>query len=242
MKRNDYEMTNDFYEYLGGPGGPMPAVKGMPRRLFKGGGSNHDALRIEEERKREAQKAIAAINRIFDSANRNALYQQQRNNVYDLNADEVERQAAEAERQNRFGLARNGLIGGSAQIDSNAELNRRTNRGLAKAGGIADDAKASLMKADENTRSNLVSMATAGTDATTAAQLANSGLKQNAVAAQSNASAATVGNLFNDLTNAYLYNSLSKYAQNAYSFNPYYTAAASAQASKGDTHNTYQGS
>lgn len=240
MKRNDYKMTNDFYEYLGGPGGPMPAVKGMPRRLFKGGGSNHDALRIEEERKREAKKATDAINRIFDNANREQLYQQQRNNVYNLNADEVERQAAEAERQNRFGLARNGLIGGSAQIDSNAELNRRTNRGLAKAGGIADDAQASLMKADENTRNNLVSMATAGTDATTAAQLANSGLKQNSEAAQSNAAAATVGNLFNDLQNAYLYNSLSKYAQNANASNPYYNAAA--QTTQGDTHNTYQGS
>lgn len=240
MKR-DYEyFDQDFYGYIGGPGGPAPVVKGLPRRLYKGGGANHDAVRIEEQRRQQAREATDAINRIFDSANRDQLYQQQRDNVYALNADEVERQAANAERSNRFGLARNGLIGGSAEIDSNAELNRRTNRGLAKAGGIADDAQASLMKADENTRSNLVSMATSGTDATTAAQLANSGLKQNAESAQGNASVATVGNLFNDIQNAYLYNNLSKYVQANAANNPYATAAANT--SQTDTHNTYQGS
>ncbi|MFN3885143.1 MAG: dihydroorotate dehydrogenase (quinone), partial [Rhodocyclaceae bacterium] len=59
------------------------------------------------------------------------------------------RQAALAQRQNRFGLARAGQLGGSLDVDSNAEINRVTNEGLLKAGGLADDAAAALKSSDE---------------------------------------------------------------------------------------------
>lgn len=199
---------------IGGPAmGAWPTAKAGKLRPHKGGGGGTDAAEIERQRQERAQLAIDAVNNIFDNANREALYQNQRDAVYSLNAQEVERQAREAERANRFALARNGLLGGSVDIDSNEELNRRANEGLSKAGGIADAAMSDLQTADENTRNNLVSMATAGTDATTASQLAASGLQQNMDAARSNASVATVGNLFNDIANAYLYQNLGKYVQ-----------------------------
>lgn len=199
---------------FGGPAlNAWPVTKAGHLVPHKGGGGGTDAAEIERQRQERAQLAIDAVNNIFDNANRDALYQGQRNAVYQLNAQEVERQAREAERANRFALARNGLLGGSVDIDSNAELNRRTNEGLSKAGGIADAAMSDLQAADENTRNNLVSMATAGTDATTAGQLAASGLQQNMDAARSNASVATVGSLFNDIANAYLYQNLGKYVQ-----------------------------
>lgn len=198
---------------FGGPAlGAWPTSKAGRLVPHKGGGGT-DAAVIEQQRQQRAKEAIDAVNEIFDNANRDALYQSQRDAVYSLNAKEVERQAREAERANRFALARNGLLGGSVDIDSNSELNRRTNEGLSKAGGIADAAMSDLQTADENTRSNLVSMATAGTDATTAGQLAASGLRQNMDAARANASVATVGNLFNDIANAYLYQNLGKYVQ-----------------------------
>ena len=65
---------------------------------------------------------------------------------------------------------------------------------------------------DENTRNNLINMADAGTDATTASQLASSGLANNYNTAAANNAIATVGNLFNNLSQAYLYNNLGKYA------------------------------
>ena len=199
---------------FGGPAlGAWPTSKAGRLVPHKGGGGGTDAAVIEQQRQQRAKEAIDAINNIFDNANREALYQGQRDAVYNLNAQEVERQAREPERANRFALARNGLLGGSVDIDSNTELNRRTNEGLSKAGGIADAAMSDLQAADENTRNNLVSMATAGTDATTAGQLAASGLRQNMDAARSNASVATVGNLFNDIANAYLYQNLGKYVQ-----------------------------
>lgn len=142
-----------------------------------------------------------------DPANsRDKLYADQRTAVYDLNKREVDRQAAEAERLNRFGLARTGLLGGSVNVDSVSDLNRRTNEGLMRAGGIADQAAADLKTADERTRSNLISLAQSGIDTGTAAQQALKGLEVNAANAASARAGSTVGSLFNDLSQAYLIN------------------------------------
>ncbi|WP_116791459.1 hypothetical protein [Achromobacter dolens] len=138
-------------------------------------------------------------------AGRSALYDQQRKAVTDLNRRDVDRQFLEAERANRFGLARAGLSGGSADIDSNAELQRRTNEGLIKAAGIGDQAAADLQTADERSRQNLISMAQSGIDTGQAAQMALSQLDANSANAASARSGATVGNLFGDLAQAYLY-------------------------------------
>lgn len=142
------------------------------------------------------------------NAQRQKLYDEQKAAVYELNTKEVDRQATEAERANRFGLARTGLLGGSADIDSNAELNRRTNEGLLRAGGIADQSAADLQAQDERTRANLISMAQSGIDTGTAASMALSGLSANANQAASARSGATIGGLFDDLSQAYLTNQI----------------------------------
>jgi len=139
---------------------------------------------------------------------RSKLYQGQKDAVYELNTKEVDRQAKEAERTNRFGLARAGLLGGSADVDSNSEINRRTNEGLLRAGGIADQAAADLQKQDETTRANLISMAQSGIDTGTAASMALNGLSANANQAAQARSGATVGSLFDDLSQAYLTNQI----------------------------------
>lgn len=142
-----------------------------------------------------------------DPANsRDRMYAEQKSAVYDLNKMEVDRQAKEAERTNRFALARTGLLGGSADVEAASELNRRTNEGLLRAGGIADQSAADLKVADERTRSNLISMAQSGIDTGTAATMALEGLKGNSAQAAAARSGATVGGLFNDLSQAYLIN------------------------------------
>ena len=136
------------------------------------------------------------------------LYDQQRKSVYDLNRMDVDRQAAEAERANRFGLARAGLLGGSANVDSIGDLDRRTNEGLMRAGGIADQASADLFSADERTRANLISLAQSGIDTGTAAQQALKGLEVNAANAAGARAGATVGDLFGSMSQAYLMNQM----------------------------------
>ncbi len=140
------------------------------------------------------------------STNRTALYDEQKQAVTDLNRREVDRQYAEAERANRFGLARSGLLGGSADVDSNAELQRRTNEGTMQATAMGDQAAADLRTSDERTRQGLISMAQSGIDTGTAQQTALAGLNANSQAASAARGGATIGGLFNDLSQAYLAN------------------------------------
>lgn len=171
-----------------------------------GGDPGADARRQEEERQQRIQAATESINATFNNSGRDALYSDQKTAVYDLNKREVDRQASEAERMNRFGLARTGLLGGSVNVDSVSDLNRRTNEGLMRAGGIADQAAADLKTQDERTRSNLISLAQSGIDTGTAAQQALKGLEVNSANAASARAGATVGGLFNDMSQAYLIN------------------------------------
>lgn len=150
---------------------------------------------------------------------RQAMYDDQRNAVYELNSRDVQRQAQEAERVNRFGLARAGLLGGSVNVDSVADMDRRTNEGLMRAGGIADQASADLLSADERTRANLISLAQSGIDTGTAAQQALKGLEANAANAASARSAATVGDLFGSMTQAYLMNQIARGNNSGYNAN-----------------------
>lgn len=173
-----------------------------------GGGGDGGAGQREAERQARIAAATDQINRIFNGAQRQKLYDEQKAAVYELNTNEVNRQATEAERVNRFGLARTGLLGGSADVDSAAELNRRTNEGLLRAGGISDQSAADLQAQDERTRANLISMAQSGIDTGSAASMALNGLSANANQAAAARSGATVGGLFDDLSKAYLTNQI----------------------------------
>lgn len=135
---------------------------------------------------------------------RETLYDEQRQAVYDINAKDVNRQYGDAEKANRFGLARNGLMGGSADIDSNARLQEMTNEGLVKAGGIADNAASALRSADESARQSLIAMAQSGIDTGTAQQMAQQQLESTSQRAQGERSGASIGNLFGGLSQAYL--------------------------------------
>lgn len=213
------ELEAQLSADYGGPAiGAWPRRKGERIKPHKGGGGGDpgaEARQQEADRQARIKAATEEINRVFnqqqlDSAvgatKRDGLYQEQKSAVYDLNKREVDRQASDAERLNRFGLARTGLMGGSVNVDSVADLNRRTNEGLMRAGGIADQASADLKTADERTRSNLISLAQSGIDSGTAAQQALKGLEVNAANAASARAGSTVGGLFDDMSQAYLFN------------------------------------
>ncbi len=174
-----------------------------------GGGDGGDyARQMEQERQQRVAQAVNKINEVFggkDHTVRQDLYNQQKKAVADLNSQEVRRQFDETARANRFGLARAGLLGGSADVDSQAELARRTDEGLMKATGLGEQSSANLREADERTRNNLISMAQSGIDTGQAAQMALAGMDVNARNAASERSGSTIGNLFSNLAWAYLY-------------------------------------
>ena len=141
---------------------------------------------------------------------RNQLYDEQKSAVDDINKRDIDKQFAIAERGNRFGLARAGLMGGSADVDSNAMLQDRTNDGLIRAGGLGDAAAAELKAADERSRQGLISLAQSGIETGTAEGLALRGLDASAQNAQGARTGATIGNLFDDLGGAYLFSQIAK--------------------------------
>lgn len=147
---------------------------------------------------------------------REKLYNEQEQAVYDLNAKEVNDQYADAERANRFALARNGLLGGSSDVESNANLQEMTNEGLIQARALGQQAASDLRTADEQSKQSLIAMAQSGIDTGTAQQMAQAQLSANAQSALGQRGGATIGSLFDNLSQAYLTNKLMNAAQNGY--------------------------
>lgn len=152
---------------------------------------------------------------------REKLYGEQRDAVYEINAKDVNRQYGDAEKTNRFGLARNGLMGGSADVDSNARLQEMTNEGLVKAGGIADSASSGLRVADESARQSLIAMAQSGIDTGTAQQMAQKQLESSSQKAAGDRAGASIGNLFGGLSQVYLQGRGQTVNPNAFNGNGY---------------------
>lgn len=234
------ELQNFLAEHAAFLEGPALFVK-----YGKGGSKSSDryakySMEQEQLRQKKIKEATDTINNIFNNANRDSLYRQHRDAVYKLNTDEVNRQAQEAERANRFALARNGLLGGSVDVDSNAELDRRTNKGLLNASGIADDAAAKLRASDEATKQNLLQLAQTGISGSDVRSMANAQLANNINQGASDQAIAQVGQLFNDLANAYLFNNAAKQisGQNAALRGLY----GQQNTGVSDTHSSYAGS
>jgi hypothetical protein len=138
-------------------------------------------------------------------APRQKLYDEQKQAVFDINKRDIDHQYQEAERSNRFGLARAGLMGGSADVDSNALLQRKTNEGLLKAGGLGDAAAADLKLSDERSRQGLIGMAQSGIDTGTAQTMALRNMDATQQQAMGARTGATIGGLFDGLGQAYMY-------------------------------------
>ena len=147
---------------------------------------------------------------------REKLYDEQEQAVYDLNAKEVNDQYADAERANRFALARNGLLGGSSDVESNANLQEKTNEGLVQAKALGQQAASDLRTADEQSKQSLIAMAQSGIDTGTAQQMAQAQLNANAQSALGQRGGATIGNLFDNLSQAYLTRQIMQAANNGY--------------------------
>lgn len=207
------------------------------RTYEKGGGSNK-AYKLQLAQQQRMQAAIAAINQIFNNNNRQGLYDQQKQAVYDLNKNQLDDNYNQAERTNRFALARNGLTGGSADIDAQADLSKRYAKGLVEAEGLGQAAAADLQQADETAKSNLISLAEAGLDSGSAANQASSALNNNYQAALGNRSAATIADYFNNMSQLYLANKIGQQVSDAYNRGYYGSNAVGGL----DTRKGYSGS
>ena len=146
------------------------------------------------------QAAIAAtqgrVNAVFDSPARDAEIERAVGGRRDLDTRELNREKANTDRQLKFALARNGQIGGSTQIDKGTEFAEAYARGLLNVERGAQGFGAGIRGADQDARARLISLATAGLDATTAASQASEAMRVNLQAGNAERSASGVADAF----------------------------------------------
>jgi hypothetical protein len=174
-----------------------------------GGGGDGGAgqMRADEaERQRKVQMAVDTVNSTFNGSGRQAMYKDVQDATRDVAVRDLDKQFTQASNQNLFGLARNGLLGGSVDAESGADLATRYGEGQIRATAAGQGAAADLQSVDERTRQNLVSLAQSGMDTGTAASMASGQMAAAADAARATSQASTVGRLFDDMGQAYLTN------------------------------------
>lgn len=172
-----------------------------------GGGSSERIARenqqMEQERLAAIQRGTAAANQIFDAPERQAQYDDYLRANRDQFFGELERQMDDANRQNRFSLARSGLVGSRQQVDAGRDLGDAYNRGVVDADRLAQRAVSDLRAADEDSRRSIIQMVQAGADATTASSAAMRQMQSNLSGARADMNANALGQVFGGFADMY---------------------------------------
>lgn len=161
------------------------------------------AYRAERERQIAMQGATDRVNRVFDSPERQAQIADFLAALRERFNIDANRQKADADRNQKFALARNGLTGGSAAVDANRRLGEEYTEGLLRAESGAQEAVGDLRSQDESSRMGILSMIRSGMDATTAASRAGSMMQANAQSAQGKAFSDGLGEVFGGTADLY---------------------------------------
>lgn len=146
----------------------------------------------ESQEEWDLQLAIAGLNNLFgvvgkpgtNPSARTPIYNQVRDDVYGLQANRLNENREDTLRKLRFGLARTGLTGGSADISAQGMEQRQFGRALMDASQSAQSAADEVRANDERTRLNLISQMRAGLDAGNATQNALAQMTNNVNAAK----------------------------------------------------------
>jgi hypothetical protein len=127
---------------------------------------------------------VAKINDLFATDKRDPIYKSIYDNSYGLQSSRLDENRQDTLRKLRFGLARSGLTGGSAQVDAQGLEQRAFGRALADASSAAQGQADEVRANDEKTRLNLIAQMRAGLDSADATQSALAQMADNANAAR----------------------------------------------------------
>lgn len=149
----------------------------------------------------DSQSGVASA-----KAAREALYSDIGDATTQTATRDLDKQFTRASDQNIFGLARAGLSGGSVDAESGGDLQSRYGEGKIRAKQAGIGAASDLKSVDEKTRQNLIGLAQSGIDTGTAASLAAGQSAAAADVARANTAGASIGQLFDNMGQAYLNN------------------------------------
>ena len=131
-----------------------------------------------------------------NEAQRNAGYDKVRQSNLGLMMNDIARNRADTTRNVGFGLQRNGLFGGSVDVDTHRDITDANQRSVIQANQLADSQVAQMRSNDESTRADLISRINAGLDADSAATTASQRMAINRQQALSEPSSGALNNLF----------------------------------------------
>lgn len=201
-----------------------------------GGGGNSaqkEADAAEKQRQAQIKASTDKINAIFSDPARQAQYDKLAQDTTAYYQSDVDRQNQIASRKLKFSLARSGNIGGSLQAVQGKQLGQDYEKATTLASQQGQKAAANLQGQDEATKQSLIAMAQAGLDTTTAGQEAASALRANLQSGQADATAADLGNAFQDFGSIYQQSQDAKNAREGMKYgygsifgNPLYGASA----------------
>ncbi len=160
--------------------------------------ASKEAAAAEAARQAAISQSQAAINGVFNSPQRASDIADYVNATRNYYQQDLDQQKALNDRQLKFSLARGGLVGGSEQVDKQAQLGKDYTRGVLAVDQKARGAGAGLEAQDQDARARLIALATSGLDATTAASQSAAALRTSLESAQAGSTANALGNQFAD--------------------------------------------
>lgn len=178
-----------------------------PRKLYKGsGGGDGGAAARESAEKSRVAAAIAELDNIFYGGAKNPQASSRETTYNKIGTDAVNKANVDLNKDKEFVtrdlgfmLARQGLSGGSRDVDVKKDILDKYQQGLLRASEIGTQTANSARSADEKTRVNLISSIQAGLDSGTAAQQAYEGMRTNALKSQDEANAVNLSGFFDSL-------------------------------------------
>ena len=177
-----------------------------------------NALKLKKDKylTDNALKQVGNAEVSTNEAQRNAGYDKVRQSNLGLMMNDIARNRADTTRNVGFGLQRNGLFGGSVDVDTHRDITDANQRSVIQANQLADSQVASMRSNDESTRADLISRINAGLDADSAAATASQRMAINRQQALSEPSSGALNNLFASIGGA-----LNSYQYANGSANPY---------------------
>lgn len=168
-----------------------------------GNSATRAAAAANAQSQQQIQSAITQINNAYSSPQRQQQYQTYKNNLNSYYTGQVNTQEAQNARNLKFAMARSGLTGGSAAVDSNTQLQKDYTQGLLQASQAAQSGEASLQQSDINAKNQLISLAQQGNYTGSIPTAVSEAQGASLNAAQSYANANALGNLFSGTSQIY---------------------------------------
>jgi hypothetical protein len=170
-------------------------------------GTNNSAANAanaaNNQRQQGINNAISQINSAYDSSSRNAQINSYGTNLQNYYTGQVNQQEAINARNLKFAMARSGLTGGSAAVDSNTQLQQDYTKGLLQASNAAQSGVASLQQSDINAKNQLTSLAEQGAYTGAIPTQISQAQSASLGAAQNYGGANALGNLFSGTAGIY---------------------------------------